>query len=253
MTYAGQFIWILGASSGIGEALARELARRGATLALTARRADALSALAQELGPLHLALPGDVTDFRSLQQMAGVLQQKFPRLDRVIVMAAIYSPPKRFEQTTHEDVRAIVDVNLNGTLNAVQAALPILLQQKTPSQLALCGSVAGYRGLPGGQPYSATKAAIINLAESLRSELPPAHIDVRIINPGFVRTPLTAKNDFIMPMMIEPDDAATAIAEGLQKRGFEIHFPKRFTFLVKLLQALPPSLYFAIARRIKRG
>ena len=121
------------------------------------------------------------------------------------------------------------------------ASLPILRSQGY-GQLVLCGSVAGYRGLPNGQPYSATKAALINLAESLRAE--ERVLDIKVINPGFVRTALTDKNTFKMPMRIEPEEAARIIAEKLQTNCFEIHFPKRFTFFAKLIALLPAWLYF---------
>jgi short-subunit dehydrogenase len=132
---------------------------------------------------------------------------------------------------------------LNGAFNAVHAVLPILKSQ-AHGQFVLCGSVAGYCGLPNGQPYSATKAGVINLAESLRAE--EGHLDIKVINPGFVRTPLTDKNNFKMPMMIEPEEAAKIIVKGLQSKKFEIHFPKRFTFLMKILSVLPDFLYFKI-------
>ena len=162
--YTGKHIWIIGASSGIGRALAVELAAQGATLALSARSEDKLNDLNMELGGGHNVLPVDVSDAAALAQAA----QSLPHLESVIFMAAIYAPAPLAEM----DIKAahqMVEVNLNGALNTVHAALPILKAQGR-GQLALCGSVAGYRGLPGGQPYSATKAAVINLAESLRAE-----------------------------------------------------------------------------------
>jgi short-subunit dehydrogenase len=113
----------------------------------------------------------------------------------------------------------------------------------------LCGSVAGYRGLPRSQPYAATKAAIINLAESLRAEGRKFGVDIKVINPGFVRTPMTGKNDFDMPFMIEAGEAALAIANGLLSDSFEVHFPKKFTWLMKILSQLPDWLYFQIVSR----
>jgi len=163
-------------------------------------------------------------------------------------MAALYdpSPLSKMDIAT---TRKMVDVNLMGMFNVVHAVLPLLTKQGF-GQLALCGSVAGYRGLPNGQPYSATKAAVINLAETLRLEHP--ELDVRLISPGFVRTPLTDKNDFDMPMMIEPDVAAKALADGLLASGFEIHFPKKFTFLLKLLRVLPNAVYFKLAKSFSK-
>ncbi len=242
--YSKAHIWIIGASSGIGKALAAELNRRGATLALSARRAEELQSLNEELGGQHNVFPVDVTDTALMEKTAKAIAASFCRIDSIIFMAAIYAPEK-LAQMDMAVTRQIVDVNLNGAFNTVHTALPILNAQNG-GQIALCGSVAGYRGLPGGQPYSATKAAVINLAESLRAEQAHNNIDVKVINPGFVRTPMTDKNDFKMPMMIEPEDAAKAIANGLQSKCFEIHFPKRFTFLMKLLHLLPPFLYFRL-------
>jgi short-subunit dehydrogenase len=151
----------------------------------------------------------------------------------------------RIETLNISDVRQIIETNVLGAFYVLNAVIP-LLKSQSYGQIALCGSVAGYIGLPGGQPYSATKAAIINLAESLRAELPQT-IDVKVINPGFVKTGLTAKNNFEMPMMITPEKAAMFIADGLLKKNFEIHFPKKFTFFMKLIQFLPYCLSTKIA------
>ena len=140
----------------------------------------------------------------------------------------------------------MLEVNVLGAFNIVQRVLPYM-QEQGEGQIALCGSVAGYAGLPGGQPYSATKAAIINLAESLKAENPA--LDIKLINPGFVKTPLTDKNDFQMPMMLSAEQAAVEVAQGLLSRRFEIHFPKKFTFLLKTLKWLPHGLYFYLVKR----
>lgn len=247
-SYAGKNIWILGASSGIGKALAVELAAQGATLALSARGEDKLQALNTELGGQHHVFPLDVSDADSFVKTAKTVQGKFNQLDSVIFMAAIYDPAP-LSQLDIKSARQMVDINLNGAFNTVHAVLPILKAQGI-GQLALCGSVAGYRGLPNGQPYSATKAAVINLAESLRAE--ERDLDVKLINPGFVRTPLTDKNDFPMPMMIEPEDAAKIIARELQTKRFEIHFPKKFTYFMKALRILPSWLFFILIKKFRK-
>ena len=156
--------------------------------------------------------------------------------------------PMKIDKLDMEITRQMIEVNLLGAFNTVHAVLPILAKQSR-GQVALCGSVAGYIGLPGGQPYSATKAAIINLAETLHAEL-PKKIDVKLISPGFVRTPLTDKNNFNMPMMISPEQAAIYIADGLLSKNFEIHFPKKFTIILKFLELLPYWLKLFITRRI---
>lgn len=226
-------IWIIGASDGIGAALAKEWAQQGVRLILSARSEDKLKDLAQNLGPDHIALPMDVGDSDSVTAAVEKIAA-FGPLDRLIHMAALYDPGKVAD--LDPDIAAqIVSVNLTGSFHVAQAAPRLLCAQ---GQLALCGSVAGYIGLPQGQIYSATKAGVINLAESLRAEL-AGQIDVRLISPGFVDTHLTQRNNFAMPAMVTPQVAAMAIIKGLNKRRFEVHFPRRFTYALKLLSALP--------------
>ena len=237
-SHYGKHIWIVGASSGIGRALAIELHAQGAHLILSARNAEALEQLNQELDNKHIINPVDVTDTKDLNKIAESIET----IDSVIFMAALYDPAP-LDQLNIDTAHKMVAVNVNGALNTIHAVLP-KMKKHGSGQIALCGSVAGYRGLPNGQPYSATKAAIINLAESLRAEEP--ELDIKLISPGFVRTPLTDKNDFKMPMMIEAEDAAKIIAKDLLSRKFEIHFPKRFTIIMKLVGLLPRFLYFML-------
>lgn len=247
MDYQGKNVWIIGASSGIGRALAITLAARGARLALSARRNTELDTLVTALGQTHSAFPLDVSDAAAFTATAAAVKQHFGHIDCVIMMAAIYTPGS-LADIDITDAQHIVNVNLSGTLNCLYAALPHLRAQGR-GQIALCGSVAGYRGLPNAQPYAATKAAIINLAETAYTEETKNGIDVRLISPGFVRTPMTDKNSFSMPMMVSPETAARAIADGLLSSSFEIHFPKAFTFLLKALQILPNWLYLRMLRR----
>lgn len=243
-TLENRRIWIIGASSGIGEALAHELARRGARLVLSARRKEAMEKIAAGLkGPVSVA-PLDVNDAGSLRKAA---QDNGP-FDSVIFLAAAYKPGL-LENMDFEESRRVVNTNINGALNVIDAVYP-LMRQAGKGQIVLCGSVAGYCGLPNSQPYSLTKAAIMNLAQSLKVEAERHNIDVKLISPGFVRTPMTDKNDFDMPMIIGPEEAARRIADGLTRPAFEIHFPKKFTWIVKFLAALPYGVYFAIARNI---
>jgi short-subunit dehydrogenase len=163
-------------------------------------------------------------------------------------MAAVYTPTLLADMDM-DDARLTVNVNVMGALNFIHAVYgPMCAQGR--GQIALCGSVAGYCGLPAGQPYGATKAAIINLAESLRVEAAAHGVDVRVINPGFVRTPLADKNDFDMPMIMSPEDAAKALADGLAGRRFEIRFPVKFTRIVRWLSLLPYPLFFKITAGI---
>lgn len=246
--YSNQIVWIIGASSGIGSALARELSARGATLALSARRNDELEKLKSGLGDQHKVFVLDTTDAATTLRTAQAIRAAFGRIDRIVFLAAAYAPMK-IDALDLVATKGIVDINLTGAFNVVHAVLPILKTQNPRGQLALCASVAGYIGLPGAQPYSATKAAIINLAESLYAECRDT-IDIKLISPGFVRTPLTNKNDFTMPMIIEPEQAAREIADGLLARGFEIHFPKKFTLCMKFLRWLPYAISLRLTRKI---
>lgn len=237
-------IWIIGASDGIGEALARAWAARGATLILSARSEDRLRALADDLGSRHVVVPMDVGDRTTVEAGATTVMGIGP-VDRVINLAALYDPGKVGE-IDPVTAAQIVTVNLTGTLHIAQIMPDVL---RTGGQLALCGSVAGYIGLPQGQIYSATKAGVINLAQSLRSEL-HGRVDVRLINPGFVDTRLTQRNGFTMPGLMTPDGAAAAIIKGLNSRRFEIHFPRRLTLVLKFIRSLPYWASLPLLRRL---
>lgn len=243
---APERIWIIGASDGIGAALARDWARAGARLVLSARSADRLAGLDESLGGGHEVRPLDVSDRASVEEAAAAIARSGP-LDRVVHLAALYDPG-RIADLDPQSAAQIVSVNLTGSFHIAQLAPPLL---RPGGQLALCGSVAGYLGLPQGQIYSATKAGVINLAESLRAEL-AGRIDVRLINPGFVDTRLTQRNDFRMPAIVSPEDAAAAIVRGLDGRGFEVHFPRRFTTALKCLAAMPYWAAFALTGRLVR-
>lgn len=248
MTFKDEVIWIIGASSGIGYALALELAAVGATLMLSARRKEELEKLKESLGKRHMIYPLDVADTDLTVRTAKAIHAANGRIDRVIFMSAVYTPMS-LDALDMLITRNMLEVNMLGAFNVVHAVLPLLKEQKM-GQIALCGSVAGYVGLSGGQPYSATKAAVINLAESLYAEC-PRHIDIKLISPGFVRTPLTNKNNFSMPMIITPEAAAKAISSGLLSKRFEIHFPKKFTLMLKLLKLLPYPLKLLITGHMK--
>jgi len=239
-------IWIIGATEGIGAALARAWAARGARLVVSARSAGRLQDLATSLGPDHIAVPLDVSDRQSLEAAAATIADIGP-LDRVVHLAAIYDPGK-IADLDPGTAAHIVAVNLTGSFHIAQVAPPLL---RPGGQLALCGSVAGYFGLPQGQIYSATKAGVINLVESLRAEQAD-RIDVRLISPGFVDTRLTQRNDFTMPAIITPETAARAIIKGLGSRSFEVHFPRRLTYSLKLLRALPYLTALPLTRRLVR-
>ncbi|WP_380057589.1 SDR family NAD(P)-dependent oxidoreductase [Falsihalocynthiibacter sp. SS001] len=237
-------IWIIGASDGIGAALARLWSKQGVRLILSARSESKLQTLVSELGAHHIAIPVDVSNRESLEQAAEQITAHAP-IDRIIHLAANYDPGSVLDA---DPLKAgeIVTTNLTGSFHVAQIAPRVL---RRGGQLALCGSVAGYFGLPQGQIYSATKAGVINLAESLRSELEGV-VDVRLICPGFVDTRLTKRNDFTMPALISSEKAAHEIISGLNKRRFEVHFPRRLTLALKLLRALPYWAALPLAGRL---
>ncbi len=236
-------IWIIGASSGIGAAVAQAYAKRGARVIVSARSEAPLRQLAQSIGAQPVAC--DVGDRASLEAAADAIAAGGP-LDRILHLAALYDPGL-IAELDPEKAAQLVQVNLMGTFHVAQIG-PRLLREG--GQLALCGSVAGYIGLPKGQIYSATKAAVISLTESLRVERKDR--DIRLISPGFVKTPMTAMNDFDMPAVISPEAAADAILRGLDRSGFEIHFPRRLTYALKLLRLLPYRASLALTARLIR-
>lgn len=246
--YHHKTIWIIGASTGIGFHLAKELHERGGNLVVSARTESRLIELQKELKHNISVLSFDVSDCHALRNAVQWFVNNKIAIDSVIFMAAVYEPG-RLDQLSIADIDKQLRINLHAAFYVIHAVMPILKQQQE-GQIALCASVAGYRGLPVAQPYSASKAALINLAESLNIECNNTNIDVKLICPGFVRTPMTNKNTFKMPMIIEPQRAAKAIANGLLQKRFEIHFPKRFTLIMKLLRAMPDTFFFWLANRL---
>ncbi|MEH6998754.1 MAG: SDR family NAD(P)-dependent oxidoreductase [Limnobacter sp.] len=240
-------VWLVGASTGIGEALARQLDQLGCKQMLSARSADKLTTLAGELQHAT-ALPLDITQQTAVQTAFNNVIAAWGGVDLIVLMAGTYSEMSVAEFDI-EKVKQQIDVNLNGTMYVLANALPKLLEQKS-GHLAIVSSVAGYRGLPNSLAYGPTKAALINLAEALHVELQPHHVGVSVVNPGFVDTPLTRKNTFPMPFLITAEKAAQEIITGLEKGEFEIHFPKAFTRTLRTLRILPYSLYFAAVRKI---
>ncbi len=239
-------VWIVGASSGIGRATAAVLHGLGARVVVSARNAESLAEFVEQ-HPGSLALVLDACDAPAVQAAAAQLRM-FNPLDCVVYCAGHYT-------AMHADALDVTDmarhweVNYLGALYVLDAVLPDLLTRGT-GHISLVGSVAGYRGLPNGLAYGPTKAALINLAETLYLDLHGKGLGVSIINPGFVQTPLTAGNDFAMPALLTPAQAATAILRGWARGAFEIHFPRRFTLWLKLLRILPNRLYLLLVRSI---
>ncbi|WP_119353387.1 SDR family NAD(P)-dependent oxidoreductase [Azohydromonas sediminis] len=245
-----QVVWLVGASSGIGRATAAHLHALGARVVVSARNAAALDAFAaQHAGSLAIAL--DATDRDAMRTAAARIVEQHGRIDLAVYCAGHYKP-MRATAFDLDDALRHQQVNYVGALHLLDAVLPHLIRQAEsgqPAHLSLVSSVAGYRGLPKSLAYGPTKAALINLAETLYLDLHPLGVGVSVINPGFVDTPLTAQNEFRMPALIGSDEAARQIVAGWQKGRFEIHFPKRFTHALKALSVLSDGLYFAAIRR----
>ncbi|MCX7153707.1 MAG: SDR family NAD(P)-dependent oxidoreductase [Proteobacteria bacterium] len=242
----GRRVWLVGASTGIGAALAALLLERGARVALSSRSRDALDALAAEQANA-LVLPADVTDAGALAAAHAQILAAWGGVDLAVFNAGTHSPVRAWELDLAQ-AKTLIDTNLMGVLNGLAAALPDMLAQKSGA-VAVVASVAGYSGLPTSLIYGATKAALINLAETLYLDLAPKGLGVHLICPGFVETPLTAKNQFAMPALIPAAEAAREIVAGLARGEFEIHFPKRFTRVVKFLRLLPYRWYFWLVHK----
>jgi NAD(P)-dependent dehydrogenase (short-subunit alcohol dehydrogenase family) len=248
-SWRGQRVWLIGASSGIGLACAQALHAAGAQVCVSARQATALDTfVAQHPGARALAM--DVTDAASVAQACATAWGE-QGLDWVVYCAGHYRAHDA-AQFDLADMLRHQDVNYTGALRMLDALLPRLLAQGH-GHISLVSSVAGYRGLPKSLAYGPTKAALTHLAEALYFDLHPRGLGVSVVNPGFVQTPLTAQNDFHMPALMQPADAAQCMLQGWQRGCFEIHFPRRFTLWLKLLRVLPYAWFFPLVARLTRG
>ena len=244
--WSGRRVWLLGASTGIGAALASVLLAHGARVALSARNAARLAEVAAAGGGQALVVPCDAADEASLRAAWDALLAAWGGVDVALYVAGDYVPMRAWELDMAK-ARRMIDVNLVGAVSFAGCVVPQLLRQGN-GQIGFVASVAGYRGLPKSLIYGPTKAALINFAEALYLDLQPQGIGVRVINPGFVATPLTAQNDFAMPALLTPEQAELATIAGFAGGAFEIHYPKRFTRVMKLLAHLPYRLYFPLVR-----
>lgn len=241
-------VWIVGASTGIGAALADALHSRQAKVAISARSADKLNAMVTRFGASRaISLPLDITKVETIKAAEQELVEAWGGYDLVVFMAGDYNAMRAWEIDL-DVAKKMIDVNWGGFMNGLSVAIPRFMQAKSGG-IALVSSVAGYRGLPKSLIYGPTKAALINLAETMYIDLKEKGLDVYLICPGFVKTPMTDKNDFEMPSIITPEAAALEIINGFEKGEFEIHFPKRFTNMLKILRHLPYSLYFAAIKK----
>ncbi len=249
-------LWITGAGKGIGKAVALQYASEGWTVAISARTQADLFDVAKEAtdkslpGRIH-AYPLDVTDHDATKTVFKTIEGDLGPLNQIIFNAGTHipNPPRKFSVAPF---RTLMEINYLGSVNGLDAVLPTLMDRGS-GHVAVVSSVAGYGGLPDASAYGATKAALINLCESLRTQLGDYGISVSVINPGFVRTPLTDKNEFPMPFLMEPEDAARAVYNGMAKKKFEIAFPRTFVLILKFLQLLPYGLYFKLVKKITKA
>ena len=242
--------WITGASEGIGKALALKLAGEGYTVYASARSAEKLDAMAQgQPGPGKIiALPLDVTDREAGKRAVEKITAGGTRLVLAIFNAGNFFPVRGFA-LNHEAFDRSIEINVTGVVNGLIPAIEAMKQQGL-GQIAVVSSSAGYGGLPKSAAYGASKAALINLAASLKFDLDAMNIRIQVVTPGFVETPLTGKNDFPMPFLMPVDKAAEAFAHGLKGNAFDITFPRRFTYLLKAANLLPYWLYFPLVARL---
>ena len=253
-SWAGKTVWLVGASTGIGRATASALHAAGARVVVSARGRDALDKFVAEHGRSD-AIALDATDRDAMRDAAARIVSVHGRIDLAMYCAGTY---KALRATAFDLDVALghVQVNYVGALYLLDAVLPAMQAQAKAAQpgqsgghISLVSSVAGFRGLPQSLAYGPTKAALINLAETLYLDLQPLGLGVSVINPGFVETPLTSQNQFKMPALITPEEAAREIMRGWKHGQFEIHFPKRFTFWMHALRHLGYGSYFAAVRR----
>jgi NAD(P)-dependent dehydrogenase (short-subunit alcohol dehydrogenase family) len=245
--WSGRTVWLVGASSGIGRACAALLHARGANVVVSARNAQALATFEAE-HPGSVALALDATAPGALRGAAADIVARFGRIDLALYCAGHYKALRATDGIDLDEMLRHNEVNYVGALHLLDAVIPVL-QRQGGGHLSLVASVAGYCGLPNALGYGPTKAALINLAQVLYLDLRPRGIGVSVVNPGFVRTPLTAANTFDMPALISPDEAAREMLRGWSAGRFEIHFPKRFTLWMKALGHLGHGWYFSVVRR----
>lgn len=240
-------VWIIGASYGIGAALAAKLVQDGKTVFASARSQGKLEALAQQHGDRLRPLPLDVTELAAVKAALGKIEADGGPPDIVVLNAGTHHPVAAKDFKT-EELRKLLELNVLGVANGIEAVLPGMLARNR-GRLAIVASVAGYSGLPTSAYYGCSKGGLINMVESLAFDLRETGVKLQLINPGFVKTPLTDKNEFAMPFLVSAERAAEVIAKGLAGDKFEIAFPTTFVLILKFLRMLPYRLYFPLVGR----
>jgi short-subunit dehydrogenase len=245
-SWAGKRVWLVGASSGIGAALAQALLKAGAHVAVSARRAEQLVMVADSHANAHV-VPLDVTQSDAWPVALTQVLERLGHIDLVVLGAARYDPTHSW-QIDLEQVEKSFDVNVVSLYRGLSVVVPYMLE-RGHGGISMIASISGYTGLPRALIYGATKAALQNLAETLYFELAPKGLSIYLINPGFVQTPMTSDNDFKMPGLMMPEAAAQAIMAGFERGDFEIRFPKTFSFVLRLVSMLPDRVRFALLHK----
>jgi short-subunit dehydrogenase len=238
--WAGKTYWLIGASEGLGRALAEIMADEGADLILSARSEDRLREVANGLSRPARIVTVDVSEAASVRAAADMIGP----IDGVVFLAGVYWPMSATEWNA-DDAETMVDVNLMGAMRVLGATVPDMVQRNA-GHIVLTGSLSGFRGLPGAIGYSASKAGIMSLAETMKSDLKATDVEVQVVNPGFIRTRLTDKNNFSMPFIMSPEDAARVMFDHMNSRKFKRSFPTVFSWLFRASQLMPDWLYFRI-------
>jgi len=238
--WAGKRYWLVGASEGLGEALAHKMSAAGVELVLSARSEDKLTALADALPGRAQVVPVDVSDAASVTSAAEAVGE----IDGVVQLAGVYWPFGAKDWDAEQAI-AMADINYTGAMRLMGAVVPKFVERDS-GHIVLTGSLSGFRGLPGAAAYTSSKAGVMTLAESLHADLHRTNVRVQLVNPGFVKTRLTDKNDFRMPFIMEPDAAAREFFEHMNSDAFKRSFPGLFSLVFRGSQFLPDWLYYRL-------
>ena len=243
-------IWITGGSTGIGKALAIKFAKEGWNVAISARRESLLNEISDNNENIH-GFPLDVTDKLKCKEVFEQIKNKFQNIDICFFSTGTWNPKKE-KDIDVEQIEDVFKINFFGTLNSIKA-VEEYFKYKKQGIITIVSSIAGYRGLPNSTGYGPSKSALNNLAESLYFDFKRSNVRICLVSPGFIKTPMTDKNDFKMPFLKTTEYAAEKIYDGLvNKNVFEIHFPKSLTLILKLLSLLPSKIYFGLVGKMTK-
>ncbi|MEO0991066.1 MAG: SDR family NAD(P)-dependent oxidoreductase [Pseudomonadota bacterium] len=238
--FDGKRYWLVGASEGLGRALAEKMSMAGAEVIVSARNAERLEALVAELPGKAIALPMDISDAASVAAASEALGT----VDGIVFLAGVYWPMKAGEWDADRAIQ-MADINFTGAFRTLGAVMPQFLE-RDEGHIVIVGSLSGFRGLPGAIGYGASKAGVMALAESMYADLKDTGLKVQLANPGFIKTRLTEKNEFSMPFIMEPEEAARAIFEHMDSSRFKVSFPTVFSWVFRLSQFMPDWMYYRI-------